>query len=186
MPKKLIISTLVAVALAISGLLAAASPFTLRSAQFSEGKNLPLSMVYRGYGCTGNNISPELTWSGEPAGTKSYAITFFDPDASTGVGWWHWTIFNIPGNVHKLAANAGKPGTNLAPSGSKQGYTDYGNSEYGGPCPPAGDSHGYVFTIYALNVNSLPIGSEATGAMLNVSMKEHILAKATLKGRYGR
>jgi Raf kinase inhibitor-like YbhB/YbcL family protein len=164
-----------------------ASSLALRSSQFSEGSALPQSTVYAGFGCTGNNQSPELMWGGEPAGTKSFVITVFDPDAPTGVGWWHWLVFNIPATAHVLPQNAGTPAGDKLPPGSQQGYTDFGSSGYGGPCPPAGDTpHRYVFTAYALDVDRLPTGAETTGAKLSFLMKGHILAKVNLTGRFGR
>ncbi|MEO1298547.1 MAG: YbhB/YbcL family Raf kinase inhibitor-like protein [Cyanobacteria bacterium J06636_16] len=166
---------------------ALAMPFEISSPQFSEGATLPDSMVYQGFSCDGGNQSPELSWAGEPEGTQSYVITMYDPDAPTGVGWWHWLVFNIPANVHTLPQNAGSAATDLLPVGSQQGYTDYGASEYGGACPPVGDApHRYIVTLYALDVDDLPTGDETTGAKLAFLMRGHILAEAKITGRYGR
>lgn len=164
-----------------------ASPFSLTSPQITENTTLPQSMVFQGFSCEGGNQSPELSWTGAPAGTKSYVITMYDPDAPTGVGWWHWLLFNIPADTHSLPQDAGNPAANLLPVGSQQGYTDYGSSEYGGACPPVGDTpHRYIVTVYALDVDNLPTGPETTGAKLAFLMRGHILAEATITGRYGR
>ncbi|NJL37100.1 MAG: YbhB/YbcL family Raf kinase inhibitor-like protein [Leptolyngbyaceae cyanobacterium RM2_2_4] len=163
------------------------TPFRVSSVQIVEGGTLPESMVYEGFGCTGGNQSPQLSWTGEPIETRSYAITMFDPDAPTGVGWWHWLVFNLPNDTHTLPQGVGNPLVNQLPSGVQQGYTDFGSNGYGGACPPVGDPpHRYVITIYALDVESLPAGAEATGAKLAFLMQEHILAKAEITGQYGR
>lgn len=166
---------------------AIAAPFSLSSSQIYEGGTLPQSMICQGFGCTGGNQSPKLSWIGEPDDTKSYAITMFDPDAPTGVGWWHWLVFNIPASIHTLPQAVGSSTANPLPSGSREGYTDFGSNGYGGLCPPVGDSpHRCVITIHALDVESLPTGAKTTGAKLAYSIQGHILAKAKLTGRYGR
>jgi hypothetical protein len=144
-------------------------------------------MVYQGFGCAGENQSPELSWTGKPTGTKSYVITMFDPDAPTGVGWWHWLVFNIPASVDTIPEGAGQLSSSQLPSGSQQGYTDFGSNSYGGACPPVGDSpHRYVITIYALDVEKLATGAETTGAKLAFLMQDHILAEVKVLGRYAR
>jgi Raf kinase inhibitor-like YbhB/YbcL family protein len=95
--------------------------------------------------CNGQNVSPALTWSGEPADTQSFAVTMVDTDARNGRGWWHWRVFNIPASVHGLAAGAGSEGSKDLSAGAIQGRTDFGFSHYGGPCPPVGDHrHHYL------------------------------------------
>jgi len=112
-------------------------------------------------GCNGQNISPALNWSNAPAGTKSFAVTAYDPDAPTGSGWWHWVMYNIPADATGLVAGAGN-GRN-APRGSQEGRTDFGSKGYGGPCPPAGDKpHHYHFTVFALKVDKLDVPGDAT------------------------
>jgi Raf kinase inhibitor-like YbhB/YbcL family protein len=161
--------------------------FTLRSPQLQQGKRINAEQVFAGMGCTGKNISPALQWEGAPKNTKSFAVTVYDPDAPTGSGWWHWVIFDIPPDVHSLQANAGNPSSGLAPKGSIQSRTDFGMSGYGGPCPPPGDKpHRYVFTVYALDTDRLPLDVSASGAMVGFNLHQHTLEKATLTVLYSR
>jgi len=106
----------------------AASAATLKvtSPDVAPGKMISDEQVFNGFGCTGKNISPALSWSGAPAGTKSFAVTVYDPDAPTGSGFWHWVMFNIPADTTALAKNAGDPKAGLAPKGSVQSRTDFG------------------------------------------------------------
>src|SRR5579885_1033439 len=106
------------------------TPLTVTSESFTEGSAIPMHNVFTG--CGGKNTAPQLAWSGAPAGTKSFAITCFDPDAPTGSGYWHWLAFDIPADVTSLAAGEGN---NEKPAGGKSGYSDFGMNSYGGPCP---------------------------------------------------
>lgn len=157
---------------------------TLRvtSATFSEGGKIPQENAFTG--CGGKNTAPQLAWSGAPDGTKSYAITCFDPDAPTGSGYWHWVAFDIPADVTSIEAGAGN---DEKMSGGKSGTNDYGAKAYGGPCPPKGDGdHRYIFTVFALDVDSVPGASAGvTGASLNFLMRGHVLATGTVTGRFG-
>ena len=111
---------------------------------------------FNGFGCNGENKSPELHWSDIPKGTKSFALTVFDPDAPTGSGWWHWIVVNIPANVTQLPEDASAK--HLLPKGAVETVTDFGRPGFGGPCPPKGDkAHAYIFTLYALDVDKLDI-----------------------------
>ncbi|MFN2459862.1 MAG: YbhB/YbcL family Raf kinase inhibitor-like protein [Candidatus Velthaea sp.] len=142
-------------------------------------------MVFDGMGCTGDNRSPDLAWSGAPDGTKSYAITMYDPDAPTTVGFWHWILFDVRASETSIAAGAGKK--HHQPHGSTLGFTDFGSREYGGPCPPPGDPpHRYQINVYALDVDKLGADDTTTGAKLMFMMRGHVLAKGTLEGTYGR
>ena len=180
------ISTFTATMIAFSSLPLYASSFLVKSEQFADGDSLPQSAVYQGFGCTGDNISPQISWENAPEGTKSYVVTLFDPDAPTGVGWWHWTVFNIPADVNSLTTNAGKSEKNLPP-GSIQGFTDFGSTGYGGACPPVGDRpHKYIFTVYALDVEEIPGDETTTGAKLAFLIKDHVLAEATITARFSR
>ena len=122
--------------------------FTVASNSFKDGDYLPSDFILSsdfGFGCAGRNRSPHLKWSGAPEGTKSFAVTCYDPDAPTGSGFWHWLLVNIPANVSELAEGAGSTGGKL-PTGALQTRTDFGAPGYGGPCPPEGDHpHRYLF-----------------------------------------
>ena len=146
--------------------------FVFGSTSFSDGATVPLDFVR----CGGKNVSPELHWSGAPAGTKSFALTVFDPDARKGAGWWHWVAYGIPASTHEIAAGAKVPGT--------EGDTSFGQPGYGGPCPPPGDSpHHYQFTLYALD--ETPTGTLDGPALLD-AIKGHVLAHARFVGMFGR
>jgi len=164
-----------------------AAEFQLSSPTIKDQGKIGNEHVYAGFGCTGGNVSPPLQWQGAPADTKSFALTVYDPDAPTGSGWWHWIIFNLPPTLNSLPANAGKPLGGAAPAGSIQSITDFGQPGYGGPCPPAGDKpHRYIFTLYALKVDQLPLKSDASGAMVGFYLKQNTIAKASFMGFYGR
>jgi Raf kinase inhibitor-like YbhB/YbcL family protein len=153
------------------------------STTFQAGGTLPRPMAFSG--CGGENVSPQLSWSGFPPGTQSFAVTCFDPDAPTGSGFWHWVVANIPARITSLDENAGAKGL---PHGAIQGITDYGASHWGGPCPPAGDGpHRYIFTVYALNIPAIEgAGPSMNGARLVFSMRGHLLAKGSIEGTYQR
>jgi Raf kinase inhibitor-like YbhB/YbcL family protein len=164
-----------------------AADFRVTSPVVKEKGTIGNEQVFSGFGCTGGNVSPELQWQNAPKETKSFAVTVYDPDAPTGSGWWHWLIFNIPPSVMTLPANAGKPDGGLAPQGSIQSMTDFGQRGYGGPCPPVGNKpHRYIFTVYALKVDQLPLKEDASGAMVGFYLNQNALAKATLMAHYGR
>lgn len=175
-----------AVAASIAFTSAARAEMVLTSADMTEGGTLKPDQVFNGFGCDGGNLSPDLAWSGAPAGTQSFVVTAYDPDAPTGSGWWHWTAFNIPATTTALAAGAGSGKAEL-PEGMVQGRTDFGQSGFGGACPPPGDApHHYIFTLYALKVASLPIDENASGAMVGFMAKANAIEAATLTATYGR
>ncbi len=132
-------------------------------------------------------MSPALTWHNAPAGTQSFALLMYDPDAPTGSGWWHtgWPI-NIPADVTSLPAGAGDPKKNLMPGTVVQGRTDFGTSGYGGPCPPPGKPHHYYFRLYALKVPKLDVPADATAALVGFNVNANSLGKAQILGLYGR
>ncbi len=166
---------------------ARAAGFTLSSPQLVPGARMSAEQVYNGFGCTGANVSPELAWKGEPAGTKSFAVTVYDPDAPTGSGWWHWVVFNIPATVHRLARDAGNIETATGPAGAIQSRTDYGKPGYGGACPPAGaKAHRYQFTVYALDTARLPLAPDTSPAMVGFYIRQHELGKAVITVYYQR
>jgi hypothetical protein len=154
--------------------------FTLTSSSFRDGDTLPDAHVHaRG------NVSPPLAWSGAPAGTKSFAVTCFDPDAPTGSGFWHWTVANIPVDVTELAAGAGAVGGAKLPKGAVQGRTDYGEAGFGGAAPPPGHGpHRYIFTVFAVDTDHLKVGPDDSGAVFGFNLHFHTLAKASITATY--
>lgn len=143
--------------------------------------------VFNSFGCTGKNLSPQLSWANAPEGTKSFAVNMYDPDAPTGSGWWHWVVFDIPANVNELAEGAGDPTKNLAPKGCVQSVTDFGKPGYGGPCPPEGHGfHQYIVTVYALKTDKLGLDKNASPAMVGYYLNANTIAKASLVFYYKR
>ena len=150
----------------------------------SKGR-IALPHVFNAMGCAGQNISPALQWSNPPAGTKSFAVTIYDPDAPTGSGWWHWVMYNIPASTTSLTAGAGN--NRNAPRGSTEGITDFGSKGYGGPCPPVGDKpHHYHITVFALKVDKLDLPGNATPAYVGFNLNANKLGTARLMALYGR
>ena len=141
-------------------------------------------MLFNDWGVGGDNLSPQLSWSPGPPGTKSYAITLYDPDAPTTVGFWHWTLFDIDPSTTSLEEGAGAPGKN--PAGSVMGYTDFGAPGYGGMAPPPGDKpHRYQINVYALD-KKLGLGPNVTAAFLMFNLRGATLAHGRLSGVFGR
>jgi Raf kinase inhibitor-like YbhB/YbcL family protein len=168
---------------------ARAQDMTVTSAEIKEGATIANEQVFKGFGCSGGNVSPSLSWSGAPSATKSFAVSIYDPDASTGSGWWHWVVFNIPPSTTSLPAGAGDVKKKSMPKGAIQSRTDFGSDGYGGPCPPAGDKpHHYQITVFAVDVDKLPDAKNdaASAALVGFDLHFHTLAKATLTGLYGR
>jgi Raf kinase inhibitor-like YbhB/YbcL family protein len=164
---------------AISCLSSKAQTFTLKSADL--GGQFTNEFASNTFGCTGLNKSPQLEWQNAPQGTKSFAITMYDPNAPTGSGWWHWVVFDIPASVHQLKQGAGSQSANGLPAGTMQGNTDFGVPGYGGPCPPVNDAaHGYVITIFALKTDKLGIGDKASPALVGFMLNQNVIAKASL------
>lgn len=159
------------------------STLALSSAIFRDGETIPMSAVFDAFGCTGNNRSPDLQWSGAPAGTKSYAVTIWDPDAPTGVGFVHWVLFDVPASVTSLKENAGAQAD--AGVGAIHGVTDYGVDRYGGPCPPPGDpAHHYHLVVCALDVETLGLDRTTSYAKFKFVSRNHVLAKGEIVGLY--
>jgi Raf kinase inhibitor-like YbhB/YbcL family protein len=166
---------------------ALAAPFKLTSKDFKDGGAMPDKLVFNSFGCSGENVSPELEWTNPPAGTKSFALMVHDPDAPTGSGWWHWVVYNIPADATSLAEGAGKADGSALPKGAVQGNTDFGSPGYGGPCPPAGSgNHHYNFTLFALKVDKLDLPKNATAAFVGYNVMGNALGKAKLTGIYNK
>ena len=134
------------------------------------------------YTCDGDDISPELTWQGAPEHTKSYALVVDDPDAPSGT-FTHWIVFNIKAETKGLAPRISK--SNELSTGGEQGVNDYGGIGYGGPCPPPGKAHRYMFRLYALDLY-LDLKAGASKADLLIRIPGHILAEAEMIGTYQR
>lgn len=158
---------------------------TLTSTSLNDGQMIPKHFVFDGMGCNGDNISPELEWQGAPAGTRSFALTMYDPDAPTDHGWWHWTVVNIPMDVHRLPEGASNEKS--LPTGAIELSTDYKKKGYGGPCPPIGSGpHRYVFTIYALDEERINVNQNQTAETFKKVLEEHSLAEASFTTIYER
>ncbi len=154
---------------------------SVTSTDVINGKTLQNSQVFGGWGCTGKNISPELTWKNAPAGTKSFAVTMFDPDAPTGSGWWHWMVINIPANVNNLPAGAGAKDSTTLPTGAQQITNNFGYKGFGGACPPPNAKpHHYEITVYALNVPKIDVPANAIPPLVGYYMHSHIIGEAQL------
>jgi Raf kinase inhibitor-like YbhB/YbcL family protein len=147
---------------------------SVKSAAFQEGGKIPDK-----YTCQGQDLSPPLTWGEPPQGTESLALIMDDPDAPRGL-FTHWVLYNIPQETRGLpeAVSARE-----LPDGTLQGKNDFGEIGYGGPCPPAGSTHRYRFTLYALD-QILDVKAGASRNQLIDAIKSHILAQGTLIGRY--
>ena len=162
----------------------------LSSESFREGEMLKMDHVLSkayGFGCEGGNLSPQLGWSDAPAGTQSFAVTCFDPDAPTGSGFWHWVVVNIPANVTALPLGAGDPAAGRLPGGALQVRTDFGKPGYGGPCPPPGSNvHRYIFTVHAVGVRELPVTADTSCAVVGFQLHFNTLDKAQLIGLFRR
>ncbi|WLS77738.1 kinase inhibitor [Erwinia pyri] len=155
----------------------------LFSQDFNDGDKLPERHVFNGMGYQGDNLSPHLAWDDVPAGTKSFVVTCYDPDAPTGSGWWHWGVANLSADTRVLPQGAGSGVADL-PAGAVQTRTDFGNSGYGGAAPPKGESHRYIFTVYAIDVDALEVDESASGAYLGFNVHFHQLGSASITAIY--
>jgi len=159
--------------------------FTLTSKDL--GGEASKTNEFNGFGCSGENLSPQLSWKNAPEGTKSFAITMYDPDAPTGSGFWHWVVFDIPANINELVAGAGNIKNNLTPKGAIQSLTDYGIKGFGGPCPPVGHGfHQYIITVYALKTDKLGLDENINPAVVGFNLWNQTLAKASIVAYYKR
>ncbi|MPQ99689.1 YbhB/YbcL family Raf kinase inhibitor-like protein [Modestobacter sp. I12A-02628] len=159
--------------------------FSLSSTDLDDGAPLGTAQVSGIMGAGGDDASPQLSWSGAPAGTQGYAVTVYDPDAPTGSGFWHWAVTGIPASVTELPTGAGdEAGTGLPP-GAVQLRNDAGTARYIGAAPPAGHGpHRYYVVVHALDTADLGVPAEATPAYLGFTLFSHTLARATLIGTY--
>ena len=157
--------------------------FTLESPDFEAGGVLPQTARSGIFGAGGEDRSPTLHWSGAPEGTKSFVLTVYDPDAPTGSGFWHWAVYNIPGDVTSLPADAGNPDANLLPDAAITVANEARLERFLGAAPPAGHGvHRYVFTLSALDISELAIPVGSTPAFLGFTLRDHLLARAQYIG----
>jgi Raf kinase inhibitor-like YbhB/YbcL family protein len=163
--------------------------FKVVSDSFKDGDYLGKDFVMSadfGFGCAGGNKSPHLKWSGAPDGTRSFAVTCYDPDAPTGSGFWHWLVVNIAPNVTELALGAGSAGGTM-PGGALQTRTDCNKPGYAGPCPPEGDHpHRYIFTVFAVSKDKIDVAADTPAAVVGFNLHFATLAKASIMGLFKR
>src|ERR1700734_932687 len=160
--------------------------FTVESDDVSHGEQMSDAQVYNSFGMSGQNISPQLRWSGFPAETQSFAVTCYDPDAPTGSGFWHWLVVDIPASVTGLPAGAGAAGGADLPAGGHSGRNDYGTKDFGGGGAPEGARpHRYVFAVHALDVPQLDINSDVSAAVTGFNLRFHTIARGLLVPVYG-
>jgi len=155
--------------------------FTMVSPEFSEGDTLPQWARSGIAGAGGEDRSPTLHWEGAPSGTRSFALTMYDPDAPTGSGWWHWAVYNLAASVTSLPADAGNPDARLLPPGAVTLPNEIRLERYLGAAPPAGNGeHRYFFVLSALDVERVDIPEGSTPAILGFSIFDHVVARAVL------
>jgi len=160
-----------------------AGNFTLESNDL-EGQ-LTKVQEFNAFGCGGENKSPELHWHDAPKGTKSFAITVYDPDAPTGSGWWHWLVVNIPSKATSIKTDASAQKS--LPKGAIETMTDYGSSSFGGACPPKDDkAHEYRFTVHALDTDKLDLTAQSDSALVGYMINAHSIEKSSIVSYYKR
>ena len=163
----------------MSNALDRADVFVAISPTLKNNETLPMEQVYKGYGCSGGNRAPEISWTNAPINTKSYAIICHDPDAPRPNGWYHWLMVNIPLNVNSYKGSV--------PTGALETVTDFNTTGYGGACPPVGHGiHRYNFTVYALDVEKLDVTKDSKPMDVENLVKSHAVAKSTITGLFER
>jgi Raf kinase inhibitor-like YbhB/YbcL family protein len=162
--------------------------FTLTSRDIAPDSSIAETYVFDGFGCQGQNLSPQLAWSNPPAGTRSFALMVHDPDAPTGgAGFWHWVVIDLPAKTRDLPRGSGAGDNSGLPEGTRQITTDFGTPGWGGPCPPAADKpHRYVFTLYALKVATLELPPNATASLTGFMINANALGKSSFTAYYDR
>ena len=159
--------------------LPATGSFEVASNDMSDGAPLPAR-----HSVAGGDVSPHLRWSGAPAGTRSYAVTCFDPDAPTPSGFWHWVAVDLPATTTELPPNAGREGGSGLPKGAFHARNDYGKHAYGGAAPPKGEEHRYYFVVHAVDREKLGIDEKASPAVVSFQLALHTLARAILVANF--
>lgn len=159
--------------------------FELDSESFADGAVFSAAQVSADAHPGGRDLSPQLSWRGFPAGTQSFAVTMFDPDAPTASGYWHWAVAGLPVSVTSLAEGAGTPGSPALPAGALSLKNDAGIPGYLGSAPPAGHGpHRYMVVVHAVDVPSLGLPADTTAATLGFNLHFHTLARARLTGLF--
>ncbi len=166
--------------LPLQDILSAPASLDVRSPDFEAGAALDPRFAFNAFGCTGGNAVPTVEWSGAPAGTQGYAVIVHDPDAPTGVGFFHWVVTGLPSTTTSVGGSA------PLPEAATEHHTDYGFEGWGGPCPPPGPAHRYVFSVYALDTAELGLEPGATGAQARFVLASHTLAYGRLVGTFSR
>jgi Raf kinase inhibitor-like YbhB/YbcL family protein len=160
--------------------------FTVESSDVADGQQMSDAQVYNGFGMTGPNISPQLSWHGFPAETKGFAVTCFDPDAPTGSGFWHWIVLGIPSSVTELPTGAGSADGSGLPDGAFSVRNDYGSKDFGGAAPPQGEPpHRYVFAVHALDTDNLGVDSDVSAAVAGFNLRFHTIGRALIVPVFG-
>jgi len=152
--------------------------FSLTSPELAASAPIAPHHYLDSFGCSGDNRRPVLEWHNPPAGTRSFALTFYDEDAPTGSGFWHWVAYDIPASAERMPSGA-------LPAGAKEANSDFGKPGYFGPCPPPGREHRYTFNIHALDTAALDVPDNATGALAGFFIYKHTLARATFTVKAG-
>ncbi len=167
--------------------LPAAARFTVTSTDVRDGEPLPVAQRSGVMGAGGQDVSPQLSWSGFPATTRSFVVTMYDPDAPTGSGFWHWAVANIPASVTSVPTGAGSEDGAKLPRGALQLPNDARMKRFVGAAPPPGDGkHRYVIGVHALDVPSLQVPPDATPAYLMFSTLGHVVGRAFLTATFER
>lgn len=157
--------------------------FTLTSNSIIDGEPLATPQVSGIMGAGGEDVSPQLSWSGFPKETRSFAVTVYDPDAPTMSGFWHWAVANLPADVTGLPEDAGNGGE--LPGGAITLVNDAGMRRYVGAAPPAGHGvHRYYVTVHAVDVDKLDLTEDASPAVLGFNLFQHAIAWAHICGTY--
>lgn len=159
--------------------------FELSSDSFTDGATFSPAQVNADAHPGGQDLSPQLSWHGFPAGTRSFAVTMYDPDAPTASGYWHWAVANIPLEVTSLESGAGTVGSALLPAAALSLKNDAGFPGYLGSAPPSGHGpHRYMVVVHAVDVDALELSADATPATLGFNLHFHTLGRARLTGLF--
>jgi len=178
--------SILATVLALAGFATNAHAFELTSADVTNGGTLKTEQISNIFGCKGGNLSPSLSWKDAPEGTKSFAVSMYDPDAPTGSGFWHWVAFDIPAATTSLPAGASTLDGKKLPLGTIQVRNDASIAAYVGACPPPGAPHHYVITVKALKLDKLGLDGNATPALVGFMSNANKLGEATITATYGQ